>query len=126
MNLTSKFLCPFNSVRYDFFVLEASCLRIVVSARAIALASRFEKSDQIELTIQNSGCEIPEPALSHIFEKFYRVPSHAPWKQGGTGLGLALVEKLVALLNGEIKVESRVNQVIFRVTLPGQELGEMN
>ncbi|WP_348229974.1 sensor histidine kinase [Trichocoleus desertorum] len=99
---------------------------IVVSARAIALASRFEKSDQIELTIQNSGCEIPEPALAHIFEKFYRVPSHDPWKQGGTGLGLALVEKLVALLNGEIKVENRVNQVIFRVTLPGQELDEMN
>ncbi|MBD1863931.1 MULTISPECIES: GAF domain-containing sensor histidine kinase [Trichocoleus] len=99
---------------------------IVVSARAIALASRFEKSDQIELTIQNSGCEIPEPALAHIFEKFYRVPSHGPWKQGGTGLGLALVEKLVELLKGQIKVESQATQVVFRVTLPGQELGEMN
>lgn len=99
---------------------------IAVRAKAMDWTPALEMSNQIELTIQNSGCEIPESALAHIFEKFYRVPSHDPWQQGGTGLGLALVEKLVKLLNGTISVVSHSNQVIFSVTLPGQKLSELN
>lgn len=93
---------------------------IVVRAKVTTSTPAPETANQIELTVQNSGCEISESALAHIFEKFYRVPSHDPWQQGGTGLGLALVEKLVKLLNGQISVVSYANQVIFRVMLPGQ------
>ena len=76
-------------------------------------------SPGVELIVSNSGCEIPEPELVRIFEKFYRVQNSDPWKQGGTGLGLALVQKLVALLGGRIWAESEENKVIFTVELPG-------
>ncbi|MGL6137732.1 MAG: CBS domain-containing protein, partial [Planktothrix sp.] len=56
-------------------------------------------SDTLQIVIRNQA-EIPEQELPRIFEKFYRVPNSDPWKQGGTGLGLALVQKLVAQLNG--------------------------
>ncbi len=67
-------------------------------------------------TISNSA-EIPLAQLPRIFEKFYRVPKADPWKQGGTGLGLALVQKLVEQLHGTIQVESGDGWTTFTVEL---------
>lgn len=68
--------------------------------------------------ITNTGVEIPSCEISQIFNKFYRIPSADPWKQGGTGLGLALVEKLAMSLGGTIAVRSHSNQTIFTLALP--------
>ncbi len=69
-------------------------------------------------SVCNSGVEIPVTEFSHIFDKFYRIPSSDPWKQGGTGLGLALVEKLVSHLGGAIAVDSSETQTCFTIRLP--------
>jgi signal transduction histidine kinase len=58
--------------------------------------------------------------LDRIFDKFYRVPQKDPWKYSGTGLGLALIKKLVDALAGQIRVESADHQVTFTLTLPQQ------
>ena len=71
-------------------------------------------------TVSNQA-EIPAAALSRIFEKFYRVPNADPWKQGGTGLGLALVQKLVEHLGGTIHVESGGGWTTFTVQLPSYQ-----
>ena len=73
---------------------------------------------KIQIEVMNSGVEIPANELSRIFDKFYRIPSTDSWKQGGTGLGLALVKKLTERLGGEIWVESAFNQTCFTVELP--------
>ncbi|MGL5082348.1 MAG: CBS domain-containing protein [Microcoleaceae cyanobacterium] len=67
--------------------------------------------------------EIPQTELPRIFEKFYRVPNADPWKQGGTGLGLALVEKLVEQLSGTIQVMSQGGMTTFTVELPIEDRG---
>jgi PAS domain S-box-containing protein len=72
----------------------------------------------IQLKVCNSGVEIPASELTHVFDKFYRVPSTDPWKQGGTGLGLALVKKLTEHLGGRILAESAPEQTCFTVELP--------
>ncbi|MGI0485625.1 CHASE2 domain-containing protein [Pantanalinema rosaneae CENA516] len=72
----------------------------------------------VELVVQNSGAEIPPADLPRIFEKFYRVPRTDRWKRGGTGLGLALVKKLVEYLGGKIEVRSSAGQTTFIVQLP--------
>nr|WP_290222112.1 PAS domain S-box protein [Trichocoleus desertorum] len=64
--------------------------------------------------------EIPAAELPRIFEKFYRVPNADPWKQGGTGLGLALVQRLAERLKGNIRVESGAGWTTFLLTLPIQ------
>lgn len=74
-------------------------------------------SDPLQIVIRNPA-EIPEQELPRIFEKFYRVPNSDPWKQGGTGLGLALVQKLVEQLNGTIQVESSQNLTTFTIEFP--------
>ncbi|MFE1747263.1 GAF domain-containing protein [Coleofasciculus sp. H7-2] len=78
----------------------------------------YVKSEKLQIEVSNSGIEIPTNELSRIFDKFYRIPSNDPWKHGGTGLGLALVQKLVAYLGGSIKVESTSKKTCFLVELP--------
>lgn len=70
------------------------------------------------ITICNTGVEIPPEELARIFEPFYRIPKSDRWSQGGTGLGLALVQKLVEQLQGRISVESALRCTKFTVELP--------
>lgn len=73
----------------------------------------------VTIKVRNQA-QIPPEELPHIFDKFYRVPNADPWKQGGTGLGLALVQKLVHQLDGTIQVESQDGWTTFTVTIPYQ------
>jgi signal transduction histidine kinase len=75
-------------------------------------------SSNIKFQISNSGIEIPPTELDKIFDKFYRVPSGDRWKQGGTGLGLALVKRLTEHLGGTIHVESQAELTTFTLRLP--------
>lgn len=74
-------------------------------------------STYLIFTVSNQA-EIPSADLPRIFEKFYRVVSTDRWKRGGTGLGLALVQKLVEHLQGTICVDSREGWTTFTVQLP--------
>jgi len=83
---------------------------ICVSARAIP--------PLIELQVSNTGIEIPTEECDRIFDRFYRIPNTDPWQHGGTGLGLALVKKLVEYLGGTITVQSGNGQTRFVLQLP--------
>lgn len=72
----------------------------------------------IQFVVCNSGIEISPQEQARIFDKFYRIPKSDRWQQGGTGLGLALVQKLVTRLGSTIQVESRSNQTCFTVLVP--------
>ncbi|WP_052128826.1 GAF domain-containing protein [Neosynechococcus sphagnicola] len=76
------------------------------------------QGDTLQIGVSNAGVEIPAHELPRIFDKFYRVPSADPWKQGGTGLGLALVQKMVSHLGGRVEVESHSLLTSFTVVLP--------
>jgi len=81
--------------------------------------TEINQPEQISFTISNQAI-IPEVEISKIFDKFYRCPNADPWKQGGTGLGLALVQKLVERLQGEIQVMSQEGWTQFKITLPAR------
>ena len=68
------------------------------------------------ITISNLA-EIPAMELPRIFEKFYRIPNADIWNQGGSGLGLPIVQKLVEQLQGNIEVESGNGWTTFTITL---------
>ncbi|MBE9052963.1 GAF domain-containing protein [Nostocales cyanobacterium LEGE 11386] len=74
--------------------------------------------DALQLRISNSGLEIPTSDQSRIFEPFYHISKNDPWKYSGTGLELALVQKMVSHLGGSIQVESAAGQTSFIVQFP--------
>ena len=83
----------------------------------ITVAAQRE-ADALQISVANSGSEIPAKELARIFDKFYRIPNHDPWRHGGTGLGLALVQKLVERLGATIVVTSAAGQTAFVVRFP--------
>jgi signal transduction histidine kinase len=72
----------------------------------------------IQLCISNSGVEIAADEQPKVFDAFYRIPNNNPWQHSGTGLGLALVQKLVERLQASIQVESKVGQTMFKLQFP--------
>ncbi|BAY67124.1 TPR repeat-containing protein (plasmid) [Calothrix brevissima NIES-22] len=74
--------------------------------------------DAVQLKINNSGLEIPASELPRIFEPFYRLIKNDPWTYSGTGLEMALVQKMVRHLGGSIHVESAADQTTFIVEFP--------
>ncbi len=76
------------------------------------------ESNSLLIQVINTGVEIPPQEQTLIFEKFYRIPNHDPWKYSGTGLGLALVKKLAERLGAVVSVSSGDNQTCFTVKVP--------
>ena len=81
----------------------------------ITIATR-KTPTQLLIEVINTGVEIPIEEQERIFDKFYRIPNNDPWQHGGTGIGLALVKKLVELLEGEITVSSQHQTTVFTLT----------
>jgi signal transduction histidine kinase len=83
----------------------------------IGLAIEPAPALSVTFSVRNQA-HIPTEELPKLFDKFYRCPNADPWSQGGTGLGLALVQKLVEQLQGNLQVESAAGWTTFRVSLP--------
>ncbi len=80
--------------------------------------------DQVVLKVANTGIEIPVKEWELIFQPFYRSHPNSAISIG-TGLGLALVKKLVTRLRGKIRAESQDRTTILTVNLPLCEAGNV-
>ncbi|HEX8896685.1 MAG TPA: PAS domain-containing protein, partial [Terriglobales bacterium] len=73
-----------------------------------------------ELQVRDTGVGIPEEHRERVFERFHRIEGTRARTYEGTGIGLALVQELVKLHGGNVRVESAVGQgSTFTVTVPG-------
>jgi OmpR-family two-component system manganese-sensing sensor histidine kinase len=84
-------------------------------------------SSHLQVLIKDTGIGIPEEAIPHIFDRFYRADparsrdglSEVANGKAGSGLGLAIAKVIVENHHGQIHVESTLGQgTIFTVTLP--------
>lgn len=71
------------------------------------------------IDVEDNGIGIPQEAIEHIFERFYRVDKSHSKKIGGTGLGLAITRNAILMHRGAIKVESKPESgTTFSVKIP--------
>ena len=85
----------------------------------ILTVSLSRQEDTAALTVRDTGVGIPEDAIVHVFERFYRVDKARSRETGGTGLGLAIVRAIIKRNRGEISVESVPGEgSCFTVTFP--------
>jgi len=71
----------------------------------VRLTARVD-ADEVEICVSDNGVGIPAAMQAQIFEIFTQVEGHRSRAQGGLGIGLALVKRLVALHGGSITVFS--------------------
>jgi signal transduction histidine kinase len=92
--------------------LLSNALRYTPPEGEILLAAE-EIKEFVQFTVRDTGRGIEAERVSTIFDRFN------PFSESGTGLGLALVRRLVESLGGQIAVESRLGAgTTFRFTLP--------
>jgi signal transduction histidine kinase len=83
------------------------------------------EEDTALLQVADTGVGIPEDAISHLFERFYRVDKARSRKSGGAGLGLAIVRNMVERNSGSISVESNHGVgSVFTVKFPVFDMEE--
>ena len=83
--------------------LISNAVKFTPEGGTIGISLKAEKG-YVTVQVRDTGCGIKPEVGQHIFEKFYQGDtSHA---MQGNGLGLALVKRVVDILNGEISVQS--------------------
>ena len=70
----------------------------------------FTKSQDICITISDTGIGMSPDFISNIFQNFSQESNAIARKFGGTGLGMPIAYKLAQLMNGKIEIESKKNQ----------------
>ena len=79
----------------------------------------LRQDDNAVLSVTDTGVGIPDDAMDHIFERFYRVDKARSRATGGSGLGLAIVRAIVQRNRGRISVQTEVGKgSTFAVSFP--------
>ncbi|MBP1150321.1 MULTISPECIES: sensor histidine kinase [Methylocaldum] len=84
------------------------------------------EGDEVAIRVRDNGRGIDPAALCHLFDLFYQVDRTLDRTEGGLGIGLSLVESLVAMHGGTIQAfsEGRGKGSEFVVRLPISEIGD--
>ena len=80
------------------------------SADPIVDIRASDESGNVTIEIEDNGCGIAKEHLSHVFEKFYRVPTGDIHTVRGYGLGLYYAKQVAELHKGTISMNSRVGK----------------
>jgi two-component system, OmpR family, phosphate regulon sensor histidine kinase PhoR len=77
------------------------------------------RSEEIVISVSDTGLGIPESDLPRVFERFYRADKARSRELGGTGLGLSIVKHIAQMHGGHVEAESqRGRGTTIRVILP--------
>ena len=96
-----------------------NCIRYCGPGSTLAMEVRCS-GGLVELQLDDSGPGVPDEALAHLGERFYRVEGSRSREHGGAGLGLALCRRIVEAHGGQIAfARSASGGLQVRMRLPG-------
>ena len=101
-----------------FVNLVGNAIKYTPSGGSVTVSLR-RVENETQVSVGDTGIGIPEEALPHLFEEFYRAPNAKALDEVGTGLGLAIVKDLMDRYGGRVEVESTVGEgSTFTATFP--------
>ena len=116
---------PALTVRGDAdLLLDLLCNLVQNAAKASApdapvLVLCAQAGDAVTLTVADRGCGIPPELIPRVTEPFYMVDKSRARRQGGSGLGLALCQRIAAAHGSALRIESEPGRgTRVSVTLP--------
>lgn len=120
--------CPSNiTVLADEFHIKNLLATVIDNAvkyaeEPVVNISVYEEKESVTIDVADNGCGIAKEHLSHIFEKFYRVPTGDIHTVRGYGLGLYYAKQVVQLHKGTISIKSSVGKgTTVTIKLPKNE-----
>ena len=120
--------CPSNiTVLADEFHIKNLLATVIDNAvkyaeEPVVNVSVFDENGNVTIDVEDNGCGIAKEHLSHIFEKFYRVPTGDIHTVRGYGLGLYYAKQVVQLHKGTISIKSSVGKgTTVTIKLPKNE-----
>ncbi|MCD8509367.1 MAG: PAS domain S-box protein [Bacillus sp. (in: Bacteria)] len=106
-------VCEGNQLKQVFINLLKNAMEAMPNGGDIYISINSTSEKSISISIKDEGCGIPEDVLSKLGEPFYSL------KEKGTGLGLMVCYKIINEHNGNITIDTKVNEgTTFIVTLP--------
>ncbi|MCY1722069.1 response regulator [Prolixibacteraceae bacterium Z1-6] len=127
----SELICWFDQDKLEkiLFNLLSNAFKYTPSGGKIILKLHSFAEDKIEISVSNSGKEIPKEKLDRLFERFFidDEDSRTEYDKFRTGIGLAYTKSLVVALGGTLNVKSNKNELTtFNVILPAKQHLERN
>jgi two-component system sensor histidine kinase KdpD len=113
------------AVMGDSFLFEQMLLQFVDNAwkysrpGARIRVSGAPSGENVIVTVQNEGSEIPESERELIFDKFFRGSKYRT-RIEGTGLGLSIARNIAEAFNGKVWLEMEASGPAFRFALPSE------
>lgn len=105
--------CDGNFLEEALLELAGNALRIMGEAGGHLRFSSGESDDQIWIRVEDDGAGIPENVRSRVFDLFFTT------RPDGTGMGLAVVKRIIDALGGTISVRSELGRgTTFEISLP--------
>jgi PAS domain S-box-containing protein len=112
-----------SEVMLDKHLLRNICMNLLSNATkfspeasVINITAGFNP-DSFNLSVQDYGIGVPENDKQHLFERFFRAKN--AFNIQGTGLGLHIVAKYIELMNGDITIESKLDEgTTFTIRIP--------
>ena len=98
--------------------LLSNAIRHTPSGEKVLVQLARPSDQEVSLSIQNPGPEIPAEHLSNIFDRFYRVDPSRTRQSEGAGLGLAIVRSIVEAHGGRVKAASTRSKTTFTLFFP--------
>jgi signal transduction histidine kinase/CheY-like chemotaxis protein len=112
-------------VRSDPLLLQRILLNVISNALRYTMEGRVllgcrRRGDSVEMIVADTGVGIDPDQLPNVFREFYRAaPSRGGDMGDGLGLGLAIVQRLAALLDHRVTIESRPGKgTLVRILVP--------
>jgi signal transduction histidine kinase/CheY-like chemotaxis protein len=118
-DLPQRMIGDAGRLRQILFNLAGNAVKFTESGAVLIEARPGGGGKGLELVVRDTGAGVPEHARARLFDAFSQVSAADARRDGGVGLGLAIVARLVAAMKGRVSLSSSYGHgAMFIVELP--------